>query len=255
MVPVVGRRAKGFTLVELLVVIGIIALLIAMLLPSLRKAKESSQRTACLSNVRQIGAALLMYVNDNRDALPYAPRTGFNAADAFYWHATNFAEIGNHGLGSYLNLSPTNFKVMLCPSDAWEIRKNGGKFFFSYTINYFMNGNAGKHVNRFSMVQTPAQKIYAYEEDPSTIDDANGELWNTTWPSLDLLSSAHDNGNVRQRPDGAQAAGVPNGEVRGNVVFCDGHADYVPRSFAHNKQHAVPDVDVFPTPADIVLIP
>jgi prepilin-type N-terminal cleavage/methylation domain-containing protein/prepilin-type processing-associated H-X9-DG protein len=64
----VGRR--GFTLVELLVVIGIIALLIAILVPVLSKARESSNRTACLSNLRSIGQGLYLYAHVYKDCLP-----------------------------------------------------------------------------------------------------------------------------------------------------------------------------------------
>jgi prepilin-type processing-associated H-X9-DG protein len=61
-----ARRATAFTLVELLVVIGIIAVLVSMLLPSLARARENANRTACASNVRQFCQALLMYANENR---------------------------------------------------------------------------------------------------------------------------------------------------------------------------------------------
>src|ERR1044071_1411632 len=62
--------AKGFTLVELLVVIGIIALLISILLPSLARAREQGNATKCLSNVRQITMAFMMYANENKQKLP-----------------------------------------------------------------------------------------------------------------------------------------------------------------------------------------
>jgi prepilin-type N-terminal cleavage/methylation domain-containing protein len=67
------RRRRAFTLVELLVVIGIIAVLIAILLPALSKARRQAQLTACMSNQKQLVAAMLMYCNDNRGGFPGGP--------------------------------------------------------------------------------------------------------------------------------------------------------------------------------------
>lgn len=66
----VKRRKRGFTLIELLVVIAIIAILAAILFPAFAKARESARRTACTSNLKQIGIALAQYTNDADDVLP-----------------------------------------------------------------------------------------------------------------------------------------------------------------------------------------
>ncbi len=64
------RKRPAFSLVELLVVIGIIAVLIALLLPSLGRARYEARRVACMSNLRQIGQAFMMYASENKGAFP-----------------------------------------------------------------------------------------------------------------------------------------------------------------------------------------
>lgn len=79
---------SGFTLVELLVVIGIVAVLVAILLPALTKAHEASLRTTCLSNLRQVHGSFQLYALDNKDRVPLGYRGGRKQWNSMVYSAT-----------------------------------------------------------------------------------------------------------------------------------------------------------------------
>lgn len=132
------RRPSGFTLVELLVVIGIIALLIGILLPSLSKARKKAQEAACASNLHQMGLAMSMYVNDWKY---YPANIGFHDGDS-----GQPISIWQTRLRGYMN---GNYNAFYCPAEDDSFRW--------FTAS--MTGSAGNafSVNGFKSIYADAQ--------------------------------------------------------------------------------------------------
>jgi len=107
---------KGFTLIELLVVISIIALLIGLLLPALSSARESGRVAQCLSNLKQMGHCMGLYINDNDGKMPIGIASGIEGLKGYSWYHefARYMSDSPLGYGSYAGGVQT---VWNCPSD------------------------------------------------------------------------------------------------------------------------------------------
>src|SRR5688500_14119079 len=206
------RPRFGFTLVELLVVIGIIALLVSILLPSLSRAREEANRVKCLSNVRQLGVAFVMYAGANNGKLPI--RNASNARgpqewDWIYWQ--DGRELKESAVVRYMGSGGVvGPDALRCPSDNWESRSKVGSslYVYSYAVNrYVMSGEPmstkGKYERSLAVasVKRPTEKILAIEEDERTLQDGIwipcGERTRPESPSTsDYLAIRHDRKRV-----------------------------------------------------------
>jgi len=185
-----NNSAHGFTLIELLVVIAIIAVLAAILLPTLAKAKESGRAVFCRNNTRQLTVAWINYAQDSEDRLAtnsIEPNTNGWTAGDLHWDRTTDTDNTNHlKLMSPVGLIwpyTRSLGVYKCPSDRATAQVNGRYYPLvrSYSINCRLNGPdwpfSPTHdwLNPAKLAQvtrpTPANAFAFIDERCDTIDD------------------------------------------------------------------------------------
>lgn len=221
-------RKTAFTLVELLVVIGIIAALIAMLLPALNKARQSAKSISCQSNLKQIGTAFAMYYADNHGYLPsWDDGTSIGSVPRFW-----FEKIDRY-LTTY---QPANWSakspVWVCPE-----APNPG-YNWAY-LSYGYNTILGYYNETTGTVSTNRIKITYLRHPTDKIVVADGQ--GVTTSGVTQYRSLIDSGN------GYSARYLPaarhSGDKMTNILFADGHVESRIRSQVISPFYGAPWTD------------
>jgi prepilin-type N-terminal cleavage/methylation domain-containing protein/prepilin-type processing-associated H-X9-DG protein len=220
------RRGTAFTLIELLVVIAIIALLAAMLLPALSRAKQKANAISCLNNLRQVGLFIQLYVADNQDTFP-PHRMSLDNNTNDWWGAY----VVPYGSGS------TN--LFRCPSilgpqklpdgTPWQWAFN--RDLVGYGYNSFFLGLYAQQPSPWTVVcggisfqsswwfksagaKAPTETLMVCDSSPSV-----GGYWSSScwWPTACM--------NKYSSSKKFEGADTSRHNQRGNVVFIDGHSE------------------------------
>jgi prepilin-type N-terminal cleavage/methylation domain-containing protein/prepilin-type processing-associated H-X9-DG protein len=235
-------RRRGFTLIELLVVIAIIAILAAMLLPVFAKAREKGRQVSCLSNLKQMGSGIMMYVQDCDETYPRQSYLDGGGVDDWTWSIV---------VQPYVS----NTQVFVCPSDPSPCPPltNNGKVYqqvplFSYIANYDVIPEHGWAPPVVSVIDSPANTIMLGERRPLFNGSAANPWW--SWEGVSGFNPDEPNGvpyvdaNMNDavstlaadlNPDGTCGSGGTTSLYRvqwdrhlggANYLMADGHAKW-----------------------------
>ena len=186
-----------FTLIELLVVIAIIAILASLLLPALGRARDKAQGILCLSNLRQLGIGMHIYVDENDDQLPSGEYAAVPRADIDLFRKVPYQA----------NMDHVRPNVFTCPSESQAWYGGWGPGCMSYMHNYY---GAGRSSNPLGEINVPSTFPFMACAGRNLTDRPNGTLTHPNFrgDSYDLLTYRFSVNH--------------NGEA--NAWFVDGHA-------------------------------
>ena len=189
----------AFTLIELLVVLAIIALLAALIFPAINRAKESGKGAACISNLRQVGIALQLYVQENNNRLP-------QMRDKSLTTKTNELPGPDEALISQLG----NRNVLRCPSDKWpaelpELVEPAGPTIFeqvgsSYSWNSLLNNKKAEDLEVFNLRFEAHEMPLMFDRDKFHLARGEAKALNYLYADGHIKNLLAIEGSIERKP-------------------------------------------------------
>ncbi len=216
-----ARKQRGFTLVELLVVIGIIAVLIAILLPALSQAREAAKRTACLSNVRQLAAFAIMYANQNKGVFPVEQRSNALWLTPYAFRTDMYLEMGFPDPSTpYSSSDEALNRIWQCPSNP-QFGWTDSRIFWGYTgwvstsvFTSYLYLGAGMTAANQSIEKDPSRR-------PHSLNDTAEPLF------ADIVEYGDPNAGQAGWQINHLARDSRTIPAGGNESFSDGHGEWI----------------------------
>lgn len=209
-----GYPPHGFTLIEMLVVIAIIAILAALMTPALRKAVGTSRSIQCLNNERQLGIAFFGYVGSYNGYMPHV-YDYFAGCSAYDWcWATSLVPFINSGAEANSTGLKENITAFQCPVQTAKYVELGGSV-RQKSSSFGMNGNLGISHKTYYDLWMKHSKLACPSK---TICITEGGWYGTTYSAAYMLNKYYLETAVKVHDD----MGVHNSRI--NILWCDGSA-------------------------------